>query len=199
MGQSHHFVVMGLGDQIGNIDFPWTDSTGRARAGNPFTNGFHHGVAHHDYNAESNNVYQGQVAWHARKIRDFAIRLRNTPDIDGGNMLDNTLIVLTGEVGDGTHNCITKGYTLIGGRNMGLAGGRLIVTPRFQPRDRRGFVYGGQLRNGSTMINTINYGPPISMNHEADLWVSIARIFGATNLNTWGHSINNYMPIRLTA
>ena len=61
----------------------------------------------------------------SQTIVNFANALDQITDFDGSSLLDNTLIVLTGEVGDGKHNIQNKGHLMIGGGNH-LNVGRVI-------------------------------------------------------------------------
>jgi hypothetical protein len=81
---------------------------------------FHHEHAHADT----------QVWWDTRthfagSIANFARSLAAITDVDGRSLLDNTLIVLSGEVGDGTHDILYKGHILIGGGSR-IQTGRLL-------------------------------------------------------------------------
>lgn len=61
----------------------------------------------------------------AQQFANFVRELDRTIDFDGNTLLDNTLIVLTGEVGDGGHDVINKGHIVIGGGSR-IATGRYL-------------------------------------------------------------------------
>jgi hypothetical protein len=70
---------------------------------------------HHDHAHGNTDTWWETRRDFAAEITAFANQLANIIDFDGKRLLDNTLIVLTGEVGDGGHNIINKGHILIGG------------------------------------------------------------------------------------
>lgn len=70
---------------------------------------------HHEHAHAIDEVWWGTRRSFAQTIVNFASALSSVMDFDGRSLLDNTLIVLTGEVGDGTHNVLNKGHILIGG------------------------------------------------------------------------------------
>lgn len=72
---------------------------------------FHHEHAHAD-----DEIWWGTRREFAQTIVNFVNTLDRIIDFDGRSLLDNTLVVLTGEVGDGTHDVLRKGHILIGGR-----------------------------------------------------------------------------------
>lgn len=84
---------------------------------------FHHEHAH----GNTNTWWETRVEF-AATIADFARSLAVITDVDGRSLLDNTLIVLTGEVGDGQHNVLRKGHILVGG-------GSRINTGRYMKLD----------------------------------------------------------------
>ncbi len=71
---------------------------------------FHHSHAH-----EMTSSYWDTRRINAQYIVDFVNELSNIEDVDGNTLLDNTIIVLTGEVAHGEHNVVSKGHILFGG------------------------------------------------------------------------------------
>ena len=100
----------------------------------------HHGVSHHGYNPERQALHALINTYHVKLFTEgFVDRLANTPDIDG-SLLDNTLIMYGAGMGDGNvHSKDPLSNLLVGGRNLGVQGGRDIDT--VQP-------------NGSSMPNS---------------------------------------------
>jgi hypothetical protein len=94
-------AVLGIGD-IHNIDK------------------FHETHAHSD----SPTYWQSRADF-AGYIARFVEELDAIIDFDGNSLLHNTIILLTGEVGDGTHDLLCKGQILFGG------GGGRIKTGRY--------------------------------------------------------------------
>ena len=152
--QTHQVFVFGIGDHFTNFSWNDLDGVQRSGADpsimadhfvdtngdyQPDTHqldpvfqdqGFHYDVAHYnrpidDWGQTRRLAFNGWVRWHIDKVAQFAQTLNSTIDIDGSSMLDNTAIVLTGEVSTGEHNTGTKGITVIGGSNF-LDTGRYI-------------------------------------------------------------------------
>jgi hypothetical protein len=198
---THRVAVLGLGNS--QSSFSWVNpQTGQVQNGNTFGNDFHQDVAHYDkgpnYTPHPVNfaAFRGWVDWHVNKITAFVNRLSQIPDVDGRSLMDNTLIVLLGEVGNGRHETANMVYTLIGGGPR-VRRNRLIKTARFEPRNRQGFYWGSRDVNNNRVESTINYGPPVSTRHVADLWVAVARLAGL-NINTFGIDVYNLQPFDLS-
>jgi hypothetical protein len=189
---THRVGVLGVGGNVTN--WPWIDSTGQPQVGNIWGSDFHHEVAHYG-SVDPRLAFEGWCAWHFRKVIEFAQSLEATPDVDGRTLLDNTLIVLTGEVENGPHDRRAKMHIIIGGGG-GIRQGRWIRTSRVPARNRNGAFIGGQDRSGNIIVADVNYGPDFSLHHEADLWTSIARLAGVP-LNHFGFLANNLSPINL--
>jgi Protein of unknown function (DUF1552). len=83
---------------------------------------FHHEHAHAD-----TEVWWDTRTHFASSIANFVRSLAAITDVDGRSLLDNTLIVLSGEVGDGMHDVLNKGHILIGGGSR-IQTGRLVKT-----------------------------------------------------------------------
>lgn len=194
---THRVAVLGFGQGVN--EWQWRDKQGMIRQGNPWGSDFHHEIAHHDVGSkpdpEYRHTFEGWVDWYAQKITQLATALKMTPDVDGSSLLDNTLIVLTGEVGTGTHDRRRKMHILIGGGDR-LKRGRWIEVPSVNPRQRDGIFLGGQTRAGEEVVHGVNYGPNYSVLHTADVLAAIGRLAGL-NLNSFGLPANNKAPMRL--
>jgi hypothetical protein len=83
---------------------------------------------HHDHAHNNTGTWWNTRVEFAQAMRDFALSLDAITDVDGRSLLDNTLIVLSGEVGDGLHDVLCKGFILIGGGSR-IETGRLIRPP----------------------------------------------------------------------
>ncbi len=191
---THRVAVLGLGHHV--EDWAWTDRNGSQRSGNIWGSDFHQEVAHHSSNQDPRLAFEGWVEWYVQKIVQFAQSLANTPDVDGRSVLDNTVIVLTGEVGTGNHDRHDKLHTLIGGAG-GLRGGRWISTPKVDPNVDNGRFTAGETRSGQVITDRMDAGQPPSLHHTADILVSIGRLAGVP-LNSFGLGANNWSPIELT-
>lgn len=198
---THRVSVMGFGEGID--DWQWRDANGNVQTGNPWANDFHHYVAHHGSGHEDPDrarlSYDGWVRWYVDKIVGFAQRLNTIPDIGGGTLLDNTIIMLTGEVGTGNHDTRNKLHILIGGGER-LRRGRWINAPLVDPRNRNGVFIGGQTRTGEMVESGLNYGAGLSIYHTADVLAEIGRLAGLPMENGFGLPANNMspMPLNLT-
>ncbi|MEQ9504158.1 MAG: DUF1552 domain-containing protein [Deltaproteobacteria bacterium] len=193
LADTHRVAVLGLGEQY--RDFDWVDSMGTARVGNIYGSDFHHEIAHYE-NADMRLAFEGWAAWYVTKMVQFVRSLETTIDVDGRPMIDNTIIVLTGEVETGGHDTRSKVHTVIGGGG-GIQRGRWLDLPDVEPRDRQGVFIGGVDRAGTQIESGINYGKTFGRHHHADLWVTIARLCGVP-IDTFGLAVNNHEPIALT-
>ena len=193
MADTHRVAVLGLGEHYDAWD--WTDSMGQARVGNIWGSDFHHEVAHYE-NADMRLAFEGWANWYVQKMVGFVRTLAQTPDVDGRTLIDNTIIVLTGEVETGGHDTRCKLHPVIGGGG-GIRGGRWLRLPDVEPRDRQGVFIGGTLRTGEMVESGINYGLPFGRHHHADLWVSIANLCGVP-ITSFGFDGYNHQPIQLT-
>ena len=197
---THRVAVLALGE--GQQSWPWVNpQNGATQSGNTFGNDFHQEIAHYDKGPEyavaptNYAAYTGWVNWHVNKITTFVNRLSQINDVDGRPLIDNTLIVLTGDVGNGVHEMDRTVYTLIGGGSR-IRRNRLIQTPTLNPRDRQGFFWGSRDINNNRVECDRNYGDNFSTRHVADLWVTVARLAGL-NINTFGIDVYNSGPFNL--
>lgn len=183
---THSVAILGLGEGVSN--WTWTNSGGAQRVGNTFGNDFHHEVAHYG-STDARNAYEGWVNWYATRIVSFVNSLNAITDVDGRRLLDNTIIVLTGEVGDGQHDTIRMVVPVIGGGGNRIRRNRWLHYPVAQS---------WQERDASGTIRTFSnrWGDRVGSRHLADLWVSISRLMGL-NINTFGTDVNNSTPIEL--
>ena len=114
------------------------------------------GVKRHDLHHQSGTNPEYLTAIHevtrrqVNMIADVARRLRDTPDLAGGSMLDHTAIIYLSDNGEQHHSTASEFPVLIlGGRGMGLrTGGRTIIYP--------GLTSDGH-RQLSNLWNTLGY------------------------------------------
>ena len=100
---SHRVAVLGIGEE--REQFTWKDSNGKTITGQSQFKSFHEDIAHYKGKGEDNSrAYIGWTTANAQKIVNFVQDLKKTIDIDGKPLIDNTMIVLTGEVGNGHHD-----------------------------------------------------------------------------------------------
>ncbi|MFT5085630.1 MAG: hypothetical protein ACI9Y1_003691, partial [Lentisphaeria bacterium] len=187
---SHRVAVLGLGDNAD--EFTWTDAsdpnTVHTGIGNiPNFQSFHHTIAHFEPGANTNetHAYKGWVEYYAQRIADFALELDGISCDDGTTLLDNTVIVLTGEVGHGFHDRTSKPHIIIGGGNHGLAQGKWFETAMFDASNFKTRDYSGNLITYST------FGKKVSEWSHADLFVTLAGMAGLS-IPTFGiEEMNN--------
>lgn len=100
----------------------------------------HHALSHEPDNNKAARAKLLKInVWFAGELAYLAQKLRDTPEPGGapGNMLDNTLIVWTNELGKGNSHTLNDIPTvLLGGKNMGIPGGRAIKVPRGTAHNR---------------------------------------------------------------
>ncbi|HSG70246.1 MAG TPA: DUF1552 domain-containing protein, partial [Planctomycetaceae bacterium] len=196
---THRCAVLGFGEGVDSWE--WIDAAGNLQSGNPWGSDFHHNVAHHGNNHEdairARLAYEGWVEWYIQKMVGFVQTLAIVPDIDGNSLLDNTIIVLTGEVGTGTHDTRNKLHVLIGGGDR-LQRGRWINAPLVDPRNRNGVFIGGETRTGDNVESGLNYGRELSVWHTADLLAEIGRLAGVPLEDGFGLAANNLAPMPLS-
>jgi hypothetical protein len=117
--------------------FQFTNSVGGARMKWIGVDESHHSLSHDpDLNTSSVDKLTKINTWFAEQIAFLAKRLQETPEPNGkGNMLDNTTIVWTNELGKGnshTHEDIP--WVLIGG-GLGFKTGRALKFKK-EPHNR---------------------------------------------------------------
>lgn len=189
---SHRVAVLGIGEE--REQFTWKDSNGKTITGQSQFKSFHEDIAHYKGKGEDNSrAYIGWTTANAQKIVNFVQDLKKTIDIDGKPLIDNTMIVLTGEVGNGHHDRRHKPHIIIGGGDR-VNRGRWYKVPR-APAD----VLGSRDRDGKfrTIRETTSYlsGDHSAMSH-ADLFVKIGKLAGM-NINTFGIDRMNTAPLEL--
>lgn len=189
---THRIGVLGV-PSGSEPNFPWVDGNNVSRQGQSF-GGYHHEIAHHaDKEPNRRRAYSGNTKFFSQKLVDFAKELATIPDGDGFSLLDNTLIVLTGEVSNGSHQRGQKLHILIGGGGGHVTTGRWRQFPVYtnQSEDMR-----YETRDGRALNNIQTYGTPYSSYHHADLFVAISKMMGV-DINSFGLGANNTQVINL--
>ncbi len=109
---THSIFITGFGDHYGAYRAVKADGSTYDKA---LTGDYHHLAAHGEGGTEHQDKHRGRVALHAQAIAKLASDLDAVVLPTGKTMLDHTLIVLTGEVGNGAHDVIRKPGIIIGG------------------------------------------------------------------------------------
>ncbi len=125
VNDTHRVAVLGIGEPEGNITY--TGSNGQptdilAEERKAATD-FHHTIGHYSggeaaQGYDATNAKLGFAAtrrWYCQKVLNLVQKLQSAVDVDGKSVLDNTLIVLTGEVATGEHATVSKMHVVIGG------------------------------------------------------------------------------------
>ena len=128
---------------------------------------FHHVHAH----ADSDTWWDTRREF-AQGIANFANALDKIIDVDGRTLLDNTVIMLTGEVGDGRHNIVNKGHILIGGGGGKINPGRWLQQTQVAASTNRREDVNGALQN------QLRWSRQCSSRTNADLLREIGNIAG---------------------
>ncbi len=127
----------------------------------------HKGIAHFIYDdAEKHAAMTDYVRYHARQVARLVSTLEAIPEVGGGSMMDNTLIVWGSELGDGWHGYRHYRPVLIGG-SWAFNTGRYMYWPHETPAEMR--VPSQILAGGTTRLS--------GMPHQR-LLVSVARAMG---------------------
>lgn len=202
---THRVAVLGLGDNGSDNSFQWTDTSGAARTGNTFGNDFHQDIGHYGNGKPTPNnrrAYEGWVRSYGQRIVNFVQSLSNTTDIDGRPMIDNTLIVLFGEVGNGEHNRGNMTYVLIGGGGRGrIRRGRWMNLPKATSHTQlawRTLDASGNVRLPENWVFEPHVTPGgVAVRHTSDLWTAVADLAGVP-MSQFGLNVYNTSPLVLT-
>lgn len=170
-------------------EFTWVDSKGKTQTGPPnsCTKGFHQCVAHYGTNKDARLCFEGAVRYNIQQIVNFAKDLDKIKELNGKSLLENTIIMVTGEVGSGSHEVNQKPIILIGGSGApGLRTGRYLKQQTMSFHDK------------GTPDAVMKYGPrTVSKVTEADLLRELCGAMGAPQ-KTFGMSYLNRGSIALT-
>ena len=102
--------------------------------------------------------------WYCDRTAEFLAELASTPDVNGGSLLDNTLVVFWSEVSDGNaHGAVDMPVLLFGGKFLKLNGGSYLQL--------------GNAANNAKFNPTGKYdaGPAPYM---SDFWTTTAQAWG---------------------
>lgn len=178
---SHRVAVLGIGEE--RDEFTWTNTEDQTMRGQQQFRDFHQEIAHYGGKGEDNaRAYIGWTRYNAQKVTNFVKALQKTIDYDGRPLIDNTLVVLTGEVGNGQHDRRHKPHILIGGGDR-IHRGRWFHIPRASADHMGSRNLDG---NYLSIRETTSWlgGEHSSMSH-ADLFVKIGQLTGMS-INTVG-------------
>ncbi len=83
-----------------------------------------HSISHGGHNRDRDEAAVHR--WYNERLAEFLRSLRDTPDVDGRTLLDNTLVVVWSEMRLGTHTFENVPIQLFGGAGGRLRGGKLV-------------------------------------------------------------------------
>jgi hypothetical protein len=139
---------------------------------------FHHTHAH-----GLSDVWWDTRRVFAQNIVSFVNELSQIIDSDGRTVLDNTLIVLTGEVACGSHDIMRKGHIVIGGGPHLLKSNRRLEVPVITDRAIRDKLV--RESADGTMVRQVEWSAKVGSRTNADLLREIGNIAGLS-LNEFG-------------
>ena len=136
----------------------------------------HHDISHLVGTGAVDSSYIVEKYYHDRTAELLA-ELAATPDVGGGTLLDNTLVVYWTEVSDGAaHGAVDMPVVLFGGKFLKLRGGSSLQLG--DANVNKQFSAGG----------TYAKGPPPFV---SDLWVTTAQAWGSSGMTAWGDPMWN--------
>jgi hypothetical protein len=105
------------------------DLTARTYPESGINSGFH-GASHHAENPGNIEKYAHINQYHVKCLAYFLEKLRNTPEADGGTLLDHSLVLYGSNMGDSNqHLHYDVPHILAGGASGRLKGGRHLSYP----------------------------------------------------------------------
>lgn len=137
----------------------------------------HHDISHLLNANASVDAHYIIDKYYCDQTAQLLAELAATPDIGGGSILDNTLVIYWTEVSEGSaHGAVDMPVLLFGGKFLKLQGGSFL-----------------QLGNAATNANfkpngTYDKGPPPYM---SDFWVTTAQAWGYSALTAFGDPMWN--------
>lgn len=89
--------------------------------------GAHHELSHHGGDPATNDKLSLIGAWEVARYASLVARLADTPDLNGGRLLDNTLVYFSSEISDGDrHNHDDLPVLLAGAPHLQQAGEHVV-------------------------------------------------------------------------
>lgn len=151
-------------------------------SGNPINNpDGHHDISHLVGGGDAVAAHYIIDKYYCDRTAELLAELAATPDIGGGSLLDNTLVVYWTEVSDGSaHGVVDMPIVLFGGKFLKLKGGSFLQLGNAATNAQ--FSAGGQYTKGP---------PP----YASDLWVTTAQAWGAGAMTSFGDPMWNTGPI----
>ena len=117
-------ISLQLSNPVSEITMPWVGN-------GQYASTDYHGYSHYQAGASYKQEFIELRKWYMEKFAELVTKLKNTQDVDGSSLLDNTLIFMGSDLGDSdahTHNNMP--FVLAGGKNMGITNGRMLSYDR---------------------------------------------------------------------
>jgi hypothetical protein len=138
IGQLHFDVIRAAFrcDLTRVVTFQWSPGTNHVSfqgmyPGEPSSIKMHHPVSHEFNDAKATEFLIKVDTWYSERTSALLQTLRDTPDLAGGTLLDNTLVPYVTEVARADHSFDDAPFLLFGGPGVRLQTGRL---KRYSPR-----------------------------------------------------------------
>jgi hypothetical protein len=134
-----HFAVIRAAfqcDLTRVVTFQWSPGTNHVAfqgfyPGDPQAVKMHHPLSHEFNNAMVPEFLTNIDTWYSERTASLLGSLKDTPDIGGGTILDNTLVPYVTEVARADHSWTDAPFLVFGGPGVKLQGGRL---KKYNPR-----------------------------------------------------------------
>jgi hypothetical protein len=137
----------------------------------------HHDVSHLLNQTASVDAHYIIDKYYCDRTAELLAEMAATPDIGGGSLLDNTLVVFWSEVSEGSnHGAVDMPVVLFGGKFLKMKGGSFLSLG--DPATNAKFNPSG----------TYDKGPPPYM---SDFWVTTAHAWGYNALTAFGDPMWN--------
>jgi hypothetical protein len=145
--------------------------------GNPLNDtGTDHDISHNQ-GADSNDAIYIISKYYCDRTAELLAEMSTTPDIGGGTLLDNTLVVFWNNLSNGNaHGAADMPVVLFGGKFLKMKGGSCLT-----------------LGDGSVAPNATVSRPPGP--YMSDFWATTAQAWGFSAMTSYGDSSWNTGPI----
>jgi Protein of unknown function (DUF1552) len=168
----------GIHFQNGVLDDPALAGKYKDPSGNAINNpDGHHDISHLVGGGDAVAAHYIIDKYYCDRTAELLAEMAATPDIGGGSLLDNTLVVYWSEVSDGAaHGVVDMPVLLFGGKFLKLKGGSFLQLGNASANAP--FSPGGQYAKGPAP-------------YTSDLWVTTAQAFGLSSMTAFGDPMWN--------
>ena len=138
IGQLHFAVIRAAFqcDLTRVVTFQWSPGTNHVSFQGQYPNEptslkMHHPLSHEPASADVNEFLTNVDTWYSERTAGLLKSLLDTPDVGGGNILDNTFVPYVTEVAKADHSFANAPFVVFGGAGVGLQGNRRkLYNPR---------------------------------------------------------------------